>query len=95
MSKCSRMGPRLSAGKKVKAPTMMITLTRSAVNSGVVTGNVPGEGGTIFFRAKLPATASMGTIIRNRPTSMVNPMARLYQRFAAQSGKGRAVVARS
>src|SRR5882672_10396924 len=75
------MGPKLNAGKNVKAPTMMITLTRRAVNNGVVTGNVPGDGGTAFLRARLPATANMGTIIRKRPVSIVNPMVRLYQRF--------------
>src|SRR5882724_1199572 len=75
------MGPRLNAGKNVKAPTMTITLTSRAVNKGVVTGNVPGEGGTAFLRARLPATANMGTIIKKRPVNMVNPMARLYQRF--------------
>jgi len=62
------MGPKLNAGKNVKAPTMMITLTRSAVNNGVVTGNVPGEGGTAFLRARLPATANMGTISESRTT---------------------------
>src|SRR5579872_7118664 len=87
MSRCSRTGPRLNAGKKVNAPTMMITLTRRTVNNGVVTGKVPGEGGTIFLLARLPATASMGTIIRKRPISMVNARARLYQRFAPRPAK--------
>ena len=71
------MGPRLRAGKKVSAPTMMITLTTSAVNNGVVTGKVPGDGGTIFLRPRLPATASMGTIIRKRPINVAKPTVRL------------------
>ena len=42
ISKCSTIGPRLRAGKNVSAPTITMTLTSSAENSGVVTGNVPG-----------------------------------------------------
>ena len=49
ISKCSTIGPRLSAGKNVSAPTITITLTSSVVNSGVVTGKVPNDGGTAFF----------------------------------------------
>jgi hypothetical protein len=45
----------------------------------VVTGNVPAEAGTVFFFARLPAIASMGMIMKNRPTSIVNPPAVLYQ----------------
>ena len=48
-------------------------------NSGVVTGNVPAEAGTVFFFARLPAIASMGMIMKNRPTSMVIAPAVLYQ----------------
>ena len=73
------MGPKLNAGKNVSAPTITITLTSNTVNSGVVTGNVPNEGGTSFLRARFPATASMGTIIRKRPTSIATPMVVLYQ----------------
>src|SRR5581483_2680137 len=54
ISKCSRIGPRLSAGKKVSAPTIKTTPINSAVKSGVVTGNVPSEGGTYFLRARFP-----------------------------------------
>ena len=49
------------------------------MNSGVVTGNVPSDGGTYFFCARLPAIASIGMIIRKRPISMVKPPAMLYQ----------------
>ncbi len=73
------MGPRLSAGKNVSAPTIRITPTSSTVNSAVLTGNVPDEGGTLFFCARLPARASMGTIMRKRPASMLNARVRLYQ----------------
>ena len=49
------------------------------MNSGVVTGKVPSEGGTYFFCARLPAIASIGMIIKNRPMSIVKPPAMLYQ----------------
>src|SRR5689334_24500299 len=41
ISKCSRIGPRLKAGKKVSAPTITITPMSKTVNRGVVTGKVP------------------------------------------------------
>ncbi len=45
----------------------------------MVTGKVPAVGGTAFFFARLPAIASMGMIMKNRPTSMVSAPAMLYQ----------------
>src|SRR5580698_5861281 len=80
INRCSSIGPRLSAGKKVKAPTIRITPTNNTLNNGVVTGNVPSEGGTYFFLAKFPAIASMGMIMKNRPISMVIAPEVLYQR---------------
>ena len=95
MSKCSRMGPRLNAGKNVRAPTIKITPIKSTVKRGVVTGKVPKDGGTYFLLARLPAIASIGMIIRNRPTSIVMAPAVLYQSvFASQSGESGAVVPR-
>src|SRR6476646_4055067 len=86
--RCSRTGPRLSAGKKVRAPTIRMTPSKSKVNNGVVTGNVPTEGGTYFFWARLPAMASMGMIMKKRPTSMVMAPAVLYQGvFAVKPAK--------
>src|SRR5215469_7931422 len=79
MSKCSSTGPRLSAGKNVSAPTIRITPISKTVNRGVVTGKVPRDGGTYFFWARLPAMASMGMIIKKRPTSMVTAPETLYQ----------------
>src|SRR5438309_11535238 len=73
------MGPRLRAGKNVSAPTMRITPTSSAENSGVVTGNVPGDGGTRFLRPRLPAIASIGMIMKKRPMSVASPIVTLYQ----------------
>ena len=58
---------------------MMITPISKNVNSGVVTGNVPSDGGTYFFCARLPAMASMGMIMKKRPTSMVMPIVVSYQ----------------
>src|SRR5438552_10344306 len=79
ISRCTRIGPRLRAGKNVNAPTITITPTRSTLNKGVVTGNVPSEGGTYFFLARFPAIASMGRIMKNLPTSMVIAPDVLYQ----------------
>ena len=50
-----------------------------------VTGNVPTLGGAIFLVARLPATASIGTIIRNRPPSMAIPCVSRYQCVSAFS----------
>src|ERR1700727_3903199 len=58
---------------------MRITPTSSTVKRGVGTGKVPGEGGTTFFFARFPAIASIGTIIRNRPTSIAAASDKLYQ----------------
>src|SRR6478752_7629019 len=77
--KCSTIGPRLSVGKNVSAPTITITPTSNAENSGVVTGNVPGEGGTRFFRPRLPAIASGGMIMKKRPNSIAVASDALYQ----------------
>src|SRR5262245_7019443 len=85
MSRCSTTGPRLSAGKKVSAPTMTMTLTSSAENNGVVTGNVPGDGGTRFLRPRLPAIASIGMIMKKRPINIAKPMVVLYQLVFAVS----------
>src|SRR5262249_49479114 len=72
-TKCSTIGPKLTAGKKVRAPTIRITETKSRVNSGPLVGKVPKPGATAFFPIIEPAIARTGTIIRNRPTSMVTP----------------------
>ncbi len=56
-----------------------MTLISSNVNSGVVTGNVPTDGGTYFFCARLPAIASIGIIMKKRPISVVMPVAVSYQ----------------
>ena len=76
--KCSTIGPRLSAGKNVSAPTITITPTSSVVNSGVVTGNVPSDSGIRFLRLRLPAIASGGMIMKKRPKSIVRPSVVLY-----------------
>ena len=41
--------------------------------SNPLTGKVPALAGTIFFRASEPASASSGTIMPNRPSSMSMP----------------------
>ncbi len=40
-------------------------------------GNVPAEAGTIFFAAREPAIASIGTIIKKRPMNIARPSAEL------------------
>ena len=50
-----------------------------AAKSGVRHGNVPSDGGTTFLRRKVPAIASIGMIIRKRPTSIATPSVVLYQ----------------
>ena len=45
INRCSRIGPRLRAGKKVSALTIKTTEVSRQVNSGVVTGNMPGKRG--------------------------------------------------
>src|SRR5580700_2921021 len=78
--KCSRIGPRLNAGKNVNALTISTTETSSTVNNGVVTGKVPADSGTYFFRARLPAIARMGITAKNLPNKVANPIVVLYQR---------------
>ena len=48
------MGPRLTTGKNVSAPTITITDVSSTVNRGVVTGKVPAVSGTIFLPPQIP-----------------------------------------
>src|SRR6185437_9150144 len=78
-NRCSSTGPRLNAGKNVSAPTITMTPVSRIVNSGVLTGNMPTDGGIRFFRARFPARARAGIIMRKRPESMVNPRLRFYQ----------------
>src|ERR1700687_3865507 len=77
MSRGSRIGPRVKAGKNVSAPTITIVDTSNVVNSGPGTGNVPAEGGAVFFPARLPAMPRMGITTRNRPSSVATPMVAL------------------
>ena len=55
--------------------------TSNTANKVVFTGKVPGEGGTLFFCARLPASAMAGIIMRNLPMSMSQPIAMLYHQF--------------
>ncbi len=52
---------------------MMTTATSQTTKSGVCVGSVPALEGVIFFRAREPAMARTGTLMRNRPMSMANP----------------------
>ena len=73
------MGPRLSAGKNVSAPTIRITEISNTVNNGPVTGNVPSDSGTCFLAARLPAIARIGMIMKKRPSIIATPRLELYQ----------------
>ena len=77
IARCSTSGPRASAGKKVRPPTMRITPTTRPTNRAPVVGNVPAEGGTRFFAASAPAIAMAGMIIQKRPTSIAAAPVRL------------------
>ena len=64
--KCSTIGPRASAGKNVRAPTIKTTMTKKIMKSGVCVGSVPWLTGTIFFLESEPAIASVGMRIQYR-----------------------------
>src|SRR6185312_9340681 len=83
--RCSTIGPSDKAGRNVRAPTMMITPTRSATNSGPWVGRVPAEAGICFFRASEPAMASKGRSMKKRPISMAKPVVMLYQGVLARN----------
>src|SRR5262245_64875997 len=74
-TRCSTIGPSVSAGTNDSAPTSSTTRTSSTTNSGPVVGSVPDDGGTIFFLASEPAIASTGITIQNRATNMTMPPA--------------------
>src|SRR5581483_1845309 len=69
----STTGPSATTGRNVSAPTITITPMTSATKSGVWVGNVPTLGGTFCLRASACATASVGMMRKNRPTSMQIP----------------------
>ena len=79
IKKCSTMGPRLMAGKKVRAPTMMTVPMSSSVKVTPETGKLPALTGTVFLAPRLPARASTGTMSKKRPMSIASPRVRLYQ----------------
>ena len=72
------MGPRLRAGKKVRAPTMTMVATSKPEKSPPVTGKVPTDSGTIRFLARFPAIASTGMIMKKRPSSWATAVLVLY-----------------
>src|SRR5262249_36531201 len=72
MRKCSTIGPNESTGKNVSAPTIKTIETSKIVNTDPFVGNVPLDGGDVFFPARLPAMASTGMIMAKRPTNMLS-----------------------
>ena len=85
MNRCSRIGPRLNAGKNVNAPTIMIVEISKIVKREPVTGKVPSDAGAVRFLAKLPAIARIGMATRNLPSNMANAVLELYQSVFALS----------
>ena len=67
------MGPSVSAGKNVSAPTRNTTPIKRITKRGPVTGNDPGPCGTSFFRASDHASAITGITIRNLPKNIARP----------------------
>src|SRR5436190_23904820 len=72
---CSTTGPSARTGRKVSAATIATTPITSTTKSGVCVGKVPADGGTRRFRASAPASASVGMIRKNRPTSIATASA--------------------
>ena len=94
IARCSTIGPSASAGKKVRPPMMRITPTSRPTNSAPWVGNVPADGGTVFFATSEPAIAIIGMIMKKRPTSIASAAGRVVEeRVAGEAGEGRAVVA--
>ena len=56
------MASAARALKTLSAPITSIVPTRKATNSGVCVGSIPALAGTSFLCARLPASASTGTI---------------------------------
>ena len=54
------IGPKLSAGKNVNAPTMTITLTSKKTKSKLSVLKVPTDSGMIFLPEMFPARAITG-----------------------------------
>jgi len=52
---------------------MRMTPTRVATNNVLCVGRVPADCGTVFFAAREPAMARIGTMIQKRETSMQTP----------------------
>ena len=62
--RCSRIGPRASAGKNVNPATMMITPTIKKPNNAVWVGRVPLVAGTFGLAASDPPTATAASTTR-------------------------------
>ena len=72
-------GAQAQGGEERERPHDQDDTHEERGEEGPFVGKVPGPGGTDFFPARIPATASAGTIIRNRPISMARPSDTLYQ----------------
>lgn len=75
-SKCSRIGPRAKAGKKVRAPTTSTTATSRTMNIRLSVPMVPWAGGEIFLDAMLPAIIITEIMVPKRASSIAKPPSR-------------------
>jgi hypothetical protein len=68
-----------SAGKKDRTPTIRTVPTSRTTNVTPETGKLPQLSVTIFYFARLPASAMTGPLKKNRPISIAKPSVVLYQ----------------
>ena len=82
--RCSRSGPIASDGKKVSAPTIIITASSITTNAGLVIGIWVAFAGDWFFLAREPATAIAEITVANLPKSIANEPVRLKNGVLAE-----------
>ncbi len=95
ISRCSRIGPRLKAGKNVSAPTMMMTPISKTVNNGVVTGKRPQRRRNILLLRQVAGNRQHGDDHQEAAHQHGDAAGDVVPgRVAVQSAEGRAVVGR-
>ena len=95
IAKCSTIGPRASAGKKVRPPTIRTTPTSRPTKSRPWSGRCRRGRHDLLGRQRA-GDRHAGTIMKKRPTSIAMASGDVVEgRVAGQPGEGRAVVARS
>ncbi len=88
------MGPRLMAGKKVRAPTMMTVPTRRRVKVTPETGKLPALTGMVFLAARRPGQGQHRHDEQEAADEGGQPQGQVIPGgIGRQTGKGAAVVA--